>query len=667
MAVLTNRGRLISSLSEYDITKPAAPDDLLVIQDISDNITEKITVTNLSTIILQSIAARPVNFNNNSNKFTGSFFVPDTCSLTAFGRTKLGRYSTSTTGVVTPMIDIDSVTQNIGVVSKNIGVVVSQDIGIVCKKFNLSASLAPADGIVLQGNTVITRQLDVNSNIITQGNIFAAGSVTASGEFLGNFKGDVFSDTGVKVLENGSGGVNTAFFYGTASHANSASHALKADTAISCLTSTTISASYSKSGSYADRAKLSNTSSFLNYFSGTNNGSASFAMVAQAAINLLNPINQAVTASYAENSATTDKIAGDTTGNNPGSFNIAFFSQSKVASNAGFFRKTDGSGPGNYQQITISSSRNNNGIVIASRGSGGNNQAYSAYYNLNSSTNLGNWPNVSGYTMGSFFSGSLMFIAPLGSAEFSSSTRVAVGSVTETYGFVSKRSGYYFWPYMNNNTPSRDGSIGIGVHPPDSADTPSALLGKFHIRCFSSSKANVGKVSGKTLTGTVKLPEYAIYVDAGSSSYSPIFSVGASGSNAGDVYVSGDLTVDGLTNINIFQEHTSSLAVNNYKGNKYQYQHHKTHNGVPATPKYFKCVLFCFNVEGDPTIAYAFGDEIDCPSVVTDTNRPAITAWSNSTLIGASFINLDWLANHKLNGTHGSLNPARWKVKFYYA
>ena len=176
-------------------------------------------------------------------------------------------------------------------------------------------------------------------------------------------------------------------------------------------------------------------------------------------------------------------------------------------------RITNGAGLGNYQQLRISSSRYNNGIIIASRGYSGNNQSYTAYYNLNNSKNLADYPNVSGYTVGSFNSGSLSFVAPLGSAEFSSSTRVAVGSATETYAFASRRSGYYFWPYMSSNTPSRDGSIGIGVQPPASADTDSTLLGKFHVRCFSSSKANVGKVTGQALTGTVKLPEYAIYVD----------------------------------------------------------------------------------------------------------------------------------------------------------
>lgn len=543
MAVLTNRGRLISSLAEYDINT-YSPSDLLVIQDLSANVTEKITVANLSNVLLQSAVNTQLNFGDIDNKFTGSFFVPEDNSLgfpgtlTVLGRSRLGKYNSTT-----PIVDINSDTQ---------------EVDITCANFVLSQVGGPGTGIVLNGNTSIAAQLEVDSDILVGGNIDASlGSVLAAGfvgkltgPVTGSIRGDVYSNTGVKVLENGSGGVNTSFFYGTASRADSvksASHALVADTTLTCVSSVT-SASYALSSSYTDIAELSNTSSYLDYTIGVNNGTASYAVIAASALTLINPPTSAVSSSYSINSSTTDEVAGDATGTGVGTFNIAFFSQSKVASNNGFFRITNGAGLGNYQQIRISSSRYNNGIVIASRGYSSNNQSYTAYYNLNSSKNLADYPNVSGYTVGSFNSGSLIFAAPLGSFEFSSSTRVAVGSSTETYGFVSRRSGYYFWPYMGSNTPSRDGSIGIGVQAPNSADTTSALLGKFHVRCFSSSKAHVGKVTGQALTGTVKLPEYAIYVDYGSSSYSPIFSVGASGSNAGDVYVGGDITVAGTLN-----------------------------------------------------------------------------------------------------------------------
>lgn len=543
MAVLTNRGRLISSLAEYDINT-YSPSDLLVIQDVSANVTEKISLSGLSNILLSAGSGSVVNFKNAGNKFTGSFYVPNTGNIVSYGIAKFGMQ----TGNIYPALlaTYDSTFGQQVYIRANI-------CSITANEFDITSTT----GIILASDTSIA-----NSNLeIIDGNLtftgVSGGQVTANsftgkltGPVTGSIRGDVYSDTGVTVLENGSGGVNTAFFYGTASRANSvksASHALIADTTLTCVSSVT-SASYALSGSYTDIAELSNTSSYLDYTIGVNNGTASYAVIAASALTLINPPNFTISSSYSVNSSTTDEVAGDATGTGVGTFNIAFFSQSRLASNNGFFRITDGSGLGNYQQIRISSSRYNNGIVIASRGYNGNNQSYTAYYNLNSNKNLANYPNVSGYTVGSFNSGSLVFAAPLGSFEFSSSTRVAVGSATETYGFVSRRSGYYFWPYMNNNTPSRDGSIGIGVQAPNSADTTSALLGKFHVRCFSSSKAHVGKVTGQALTGTVKLPEYAIYVDYGSSSYSPIFSVGASGSNAGDVYVGGDMTVAGTLN-----------------------------------------------------------------------------------------------------------------------
>lgn len=542
MAVLTNRGRLISGLTEYDAPKSA---DLLVIQDVVDNETKKITLSNLAAGVLSLGSAAALSYTNVRNKFTGSFYVPgvyDTIhsgSIVSYGDTKLGIKSTGGDAALRVYVEPS------GLVNR----VVSRANSFSVTAFDIE--FTAVNQVVLSDDVLVGDQLEVGGNVLVGNTVTAPyfiGKLT--GPVTGSIRGDVYSNTGVKVLENGSGGVNTALFYGTASYvdrAKSASHALVADTAITCVTSVT-SASYALSGSYADKTQLSNSSSYLKYSSGANNGTASYAVIAASALTLITPPTSAVSSSYSLKSSTTDEVANDASGTGVGAFNIAFFSQSRVASNIGFSRITDGSGVGNYQQIRISSSRYNNGVVIASRGYSGNNQSYTAYYNLNSSKNLSNYPNISGYTVGSFGSGSLAFVAPLGSAEFSSSTRVAVGTASETYAFVSRRSGYYFWPYIGNNTPSRDGSLGISVQPPGDADTDSTLLGKFHIRCFSSSKAHVGKVTGQSLTGTVKLPEYALYVDYGSSSYQRIFSVGASGSNAGDVYVGGDMTVAGTLN-----------------------------------------------------------------------------------------------------------------------
>ena len=43
-------------------------------------------------------------------------------------------------------------------------------------------------------------------------------TITATDKFIGDLKGDILSQTGIKVLENGAGGVSGAYFYGTSSY-----------------------------------------------------------------------------------------------------------------------------------------------------------------------------------------------------------------------------------------------------------------------------------------------------------------------------------------------------------------------------------------------------------------------------------------------------------------
>lgn len=538
MAVLTNRGILISALEEYE--SPTS-NDLLVIQDITKNKTKKITLTNLATGLFAS-ADGSVNFKNVKNKFTGSFYVPsDTgggtpATLTSYGRTKLGL---GPTGI--PALDV--------YYNASLG----PQAYIKTNIFNINTN---------SSDITVTYELGISAaDVLIAGRTQFADSLTASygridslianvtGNVFGNLYGDVYSSTANKVLENSANLAKDAQFYGTSSYATktkSSSYAKVADLTYTCVSHTT-DADTATSASYALQASHANTSSYLDY-TGANNGTASFAQRAALALIANNVINVPSTSSYSLKSKDVETL--DAANSSLGT--VAYFDGTKYVGTKDFTRISNGTGLSNYQFLTLSSSRYLNALVISSRGySTYGNQAAISFYNLNNSKS---YPNISGYTIGSYYSGSLMFIAPLGSAEFSSSTRVAVGSATETYTLVGRRSGYYFWPYMSDNTPSREGSIGIGVQPPGLADTNPYLLGKLHLRCFSSSKAHVGKVTGQTLTGTVKLPEYAIYVDYGSSSYNPLFSVGASGSNAGDVYASGDvqiagdLTVDGNLN-----------------------------------------------------------------------------------------------------------------------
>lgn len=111
--------------------------------------------------------------------------------------------------------------------------------------------------------------------------------------------------------------------------------------------------------------------------------------------------------------------------------------------------------------------------------------------------------------------------------------------------------------------------------------------------------------------------------------------------------------------------HVSPSTINSYKGTKYTY----SHGG--STPKYFRCVLLC--VVNDTTSGYSqyvVNDEIESVAVYdssSDNEHTAITAWSNSSVLGASFLNNGYLVNNKDTGDNSTLDPTKWKLKFYYA
>lgn len=109
---------------------------------------------------------------------------------------------------------------------------------------------------------------------------------------------------------------------------------------------------------------------------------------------------------------------------------------------------------------------------------------------------------------------------------------------------------------------------------------------------------------------------------------------------------------------------TSPLTVNNYKGSKYEFAH-----SLSSTPYYFRSVLICTDVGGDPTAGYATNDEIESVAVYDSSGNnehTAITSWTNSTYVGASFLNNGWVVNKKSDGSTVTLDPSLWKIKFYY-
>ena len=203
---------------------------------------------------------------------------------------------------------------------------------------------------------------------------------------------------------------------------------------------------------------------------------------------------------------------------------------------------------GDVKYLSISSSLPFNFLNIASRGKtqGGvrYNQAGIGLFNYNSNEP---YPTYDSWTLMSATSGSLTFVAPIGSNAFSSSTIKAQSTTGECYAMVQRRNGFYFWPYMASNSPARDGAVGIGVQPPEEATGSFSkyLRAKLQINMFSGSGEGPW-----TPQATVEHRSTAILVNYGSGSttttFTPTFYVSASGKT----YIGGPLQINGGVRLN---------------------------------------------------------------------------------------------------------------------
>lgn len=377
---------------------------------------------------------------------------------------------------------------------------------------------------------------------------------------------------------------------------------------------------------------------------------------------------------------------------------VAFFDGTRLDSADGLVFDNN---TGGYKSLSISSSLPFNYLNIASRGltSGGvkYNQAGISLANYNSNEP---YPTYDSWIILSATSGSLTFLAPIGSNAFSSSTIKAQSTTGECYGMVQRRNGFYFWPYPDSNTPSRDGAIGIGVTPPSESTGSFSkyLRAKLQINMFSGSGEGPWSVPA-----TVEHRATAILVNYGSGSVTTPLIKTFFVSGSGNTYIHGNLKVNrgitgslygvgfktlngksisfwgtgshavtascvltgGLNNglgglgANFYYTATSAAAVSTYYNSVYSVTHNL------GTPALVRGTLICNSSD----VGYSVNDEISVEQLHDDTGgaddeRPITTVWTNSTQAGISFAS--WSSGIYLSAKTGgrtNLDTSKWNVK----
>jgi hypothetical protein len=233
MAVLSNNGRLISSLPATSII--SATDEFLI---QSNGITKRTSYAALTSSILSAASFNPfinrVKFTNQNNIFTGSFYNPNT------GVSNLNTVTIRNGLQITGSTYAQTVTAN-----KFSGSITGILYGKATGSFKggLTGSLSGSVKGRLTGSFTGSVKGILNGNVNSTGTStfskITATRITSSvgivGKLTGSIRGDIFNESSVKVLENGSGaatpngGIPNAYFYGTSSFAV---HATLADTAL---------------------------------------------------------------------------------------------------------------------------------------------------------------------------------------------------------------------------------------------------------------------------------------------------------------------------------------------------------------------------------------------------------------------------------------------------
>jgi len=413
-------------------------------------------------------------------------------------------------------------------------------------------------GTVITG-TVITAQTRFLGQLTGSFSSGTTSNSKVSGSFSGSYRGAIISKNTIAT------GSFSGSHYGSLLSKNTKATGSFSGSYRGAIISKNTIATGSFSGSYRGAIISKNTiatGSFSGSYRGaiiSKNTKATGSFTGSFKGNLIGSFTNALTSSYL-----LQTNANTTNG-------VGFFDGTRLISSDALTFNDPASG---YKILNISSSLSFNYLNIAGRGRtfGPNakyNQAGIELFNLNSSEA---YPNRDGWTIFSNKSGSLTFSTPIGSYEISNSGVVARSSpATEViaYGMVQRRNGFYFWPYMVNNTTARDGAIGIGVQPPEepTGSFDKYLRAKLQINMFSGSSEGPWSPGPSP---TVEHRSTAILVNYGSGSANTGFTKTFFVSGSGNTYIHGKLNVNkgvtgsfrGIDNITNFRGSGKNVSFN---------------------------------------------------------------------------------------------------------
>lgn len=245
MAVLSNNGRLISSLP---MSSTIVDSDEFLLQ--SGGVTKRVTYSKIKDTVLVS-GLNPytgvVKLKNSSNVFTGSFYATN---FSNFDQVLIRNGLTVSSGnsyfdtIIASGIIYGSV---VGSLSGNVnGNLTGNVTGNVTGNLtgNVTGNITGNVTGNVTGNTTGNLTGNVTGDITSTGgtSTFTKATITrltSSNPILGDLRGDVYTQTGTKVLENGTGattsngGIPSAYFYGTSSYSNQALTAAYANSSVS--------------------------------------------------------------------------------------------------------------------------------------------------------------------------------------------------------------------------------------------------------------------------------------------------------------------------------------------------------------------------------------------------------------------------------------------------